>query len=134
MEFNACNIDAALCILEDCRIHQDNWGIEKMNMVLAQAVTYALRCLTEELPSNRYNDEITDLCTYLWKLSRRVPIAIALLRTIQLDTQLQGKTLPAKAQYLVQSISASRSATLEELNRDARDSFSAYPQLLSRIN
>lgn len=101
------DLAASLMIVKLCRLHRKSWGIDRMNVVVAQSMLCALNRLCADLPNSAYSEEITDLCVYMRAIGRRIPIVISMLRMFQLDMLQQGKQLPAKTESLFQEFEKS---------------------------
>lgn len=121
-EFDNIRLEAALKILEGCRLHQQAWGIDRRNVILAQTVISALQRFIEELPLHQYDNEISDCCILLRAMGRRVAFLIAVLRMLQVDAQARGTPLPAVTQDLFADFEAS-----ELKNFDQTSLESMYP-------
>lgn len=96
----AC-IKAAQEISRICRLYQEMYGFRLMNNTLTQGTSTALYALLEEDDNvSRYHGEIINLCTALRAVSRRWPMAMAILRMVQHHAKQRKVTLPAETEKL----------------------------------
>lgn len=94
----AC-INAAMEISRICQSYRETYGYRLMNNVFMLITSDAIYTFLDDDVS-QYHDEITNLCTCLRALSRRWPMAMAILRMVQHYAKQRKVSLPPETEKL----------------------------------
>lgn len=93
-------LNAALDIVQICRIHQKLYENTYMHTFLVHPIFQSLLVLVREEPMNAYRSEIVYLCTLFRSLGRRFPWVIAAFRMFQVTSEQNGQRLPEETDKL----------------------------------
>ncbi|KAL9111306.1 MAG: hypothetical protein Q9227_004183 [Pyrenula ochraceoflavens] len=118
--------EAAVEVTHLCRLHQEVWGVEHLNIFLIQPITLSLYTFmddNQQSPESR--SMITDLCIIFRALSRRFTFGMNVLRMVQLSAEQRAFQLPPETARLFQEFE-----THDWSKRKSRKVVSIYPAAL----
>lgn len=104
------------------KLYMQSWGPCSLGMMVCHPIYMSISVLVEEQQDNSQASYITDLCVALRALSRRWPLAMGMLRLVQLDARIKCWRLPPDTDKLFEEFEASAWR-----QRDLRRFASMYP-------